>query len=158
MIYVFDNIMKRRKNKIDEQIVEWITSIMFNCYYSYLGICHRHPVFKEQDFEYIKKFYTRCYKKIVKKQSAKMFEELYTFSSLGFYQDPNNLGIIPYIGIKEFLKKLENEVYDPDHIYDIWEEMEKDPETLKLIQNNIECGVCPENYTKRGVLNAEKVD
>lgn len=149
MIWVYDHIMEQRKNKLDDQIVEWITGIMLNCYYSYLGICHRHPVFKEQDFEYIKKFYERCYKKVIKKQPKMMFDQMFTMSSAGFYQNPVNLGIIPDIGIKEFLTNLENEPYDPEHIYDIWEKMEADPETAKLIKNNIECGVCPKGYTKR---------
>ena len=59
-------------------------------------------------------------------------------------QSGDLVGIIPYIGIKEFLDKLKVEEYNPDDIYDVWAEMPKD-----LIENNIKCGVCKEGYTNR---------
>ena len=54
------------------------------------------------------------------------------------------LGIIPCIGIREFMDKLREEDYDPDHIYDVWKDLPYD-----LIKNNELCGVCPVGYTTK---------
>ena len=53
------------------------------------------------------------------------------------------------MGIKEFMDKLHEEDYDPDHIYTIWDKMWSDEETRKLMQNNIDCGVCKEGYFRK---------
>ena len=53
-------------------------------------------------------------------------------------------GIIPCIGIKEFLEKLHNESYDPDDIYNVWSKLPQN-----LIENNEKCGVCKVGYTKK---------
>ena len=53
-------------------------------------------------------------------------------------------GIIPSIGIKEFMDKVHEEPYDENHIYDVWEKLPPD-----LIKNNEECGVCPKGYTNK---------
>ena len=59
------------------------------------------------------------------------------------------LGITPHIGIKEFMDKLHEEEYDPDHIYEVWQKMNEDPETAKLIENNETCGVCKKGYINK---------
>jgi hypothetical protein len=53
-------------------------------------------------------------------------------------------GIIPCIGIKEFLEKLKNEPYDENDIYKAWEKIPQE-----LIENNEKCGVCKVGYTKK---------
>ena len=47
------------------------------------------------------------------------------------------------------MAKLKEEPYDPDDIYKVWERMEEDPETKKLIENDEKCGVCSKGYTNR---------
>lgn len=53
------------------------------------------------------------------------------------------MGIIPSMGVTEFLNKLREETYDPGHIYEVWKDIP--PE---LIENNEKCGVCPVGYTQ----------
>ena len=57
--------------------------------------------------------------------------------------------VIPQIGIREFMAKLRREEYDPDLIYEIWEEMRKDPETRQMMEYNVACGVCPPGYAEK---------
>ena len=63
-------------------------------------------------------------------------------TAMGKYHDASMAGIIPCMGIKEFFDKLHEEEYDENRIHEVWEKMNADPETKKLMQNNIECGVC----------------
>lgn len=74
---------------------------------------------------------------------------MYSVCSQEKWASGSMFGIIPQIGIHEFMDKLKNEEYDPDHIYDVWSKMEADPNTKQLIANNEECGVCKKGYTNK---------
>lgn len=52
-------------------------------------------------------------------------------------------GIIPCMGLREFLDKLHGEPYDPGRIYEVWKQL-----PLELVKNNEKCGVCPVGYTE----------
>ena len=147
MIYAIQNVKKVRP--FSGSVSQWIVSVMLNLYYYYIETYARKNVFAKQNWEYIKKFYNTCYKRIEDDISDEIFSEMYSMASMEKWRSGSLLGIIPHIGIKEFMEQLKSEVYDPDHIYDIWEEMYKDPETRQLIKNNETCGVCPVGYTKR---------
>ena len=71
---------------------------------------------------------------------------MFSLASMNRYSNGSMIGIIPSMGIKEYLDKLKNEEYDPNHIYKVWEEMAEDPDTLELMNNNIKCGVCADGY------------
>ena len=62
----------------------------------------------------------------------------------GKFMGGSMMGIIPCMGVSEFLEKVRNETYDPEAIYDIWKQLP--PE---LIANNEKCGVCEVGYTKK---------
>ena len=118
--------------------------------YFYFCECHaRKPVFEKQDWEYVKKFYHECYKEIAGKITDEVFSEMFSVASTQKWGSGRMIGVVPHIGIKEFMDRLAEEEYDPDEIYRVWEEMEKDPEAKELIANNEKCGVCPKGYTNK---------
>ena len=146
MIYAIENV--RKKRPFDGNVIQMICSVMLQLYYYWVETVSRKPVFADQNWEYVKKFYNRCYKKIEEDITEEALSEMFSMTSMGKYRDGSMIGIIPHIGIKEFFEKLHNEEYDPDHIYEVWEKMKKDPEAKQLIQNNVDCGVCASNYTE----------
>lgn len=147
MIYAIQHAKKSRP--FSGSVTQQIVGVIINLYFYFIETVARKPVFKDQNWEYIKKFYNKCYKKIEEDITDEVLSEMFSMASMEKWGSGSMIGIIPHIGIKEFLDKLKGEEYDENHIYDIWDEMSKDPETMKLIQNNITCGVCPEGYTNK---------
>lgn len=147
MIYALENV--RKKRPFDGNVMQATVSIMIQLYYYWIETYSRKPVFADQNWEYVKKFYHTCYKKMEENITDEAFSELFSITSMEKWGSGSMIGILPHIGIKEFLTKLKEDDYDPDHIYDIWEKMKEDPETAKLIENNETCGVCKVGYTNR---------
>ncbi len=147
MIYAIDHV--RKFKPFSGASMQWTVNCMLNLYYYYVETVARKPVFAPQNWEYVKKFYHECYKRIEPDISDEIFSQMYSMCSQEKWASGTLFGIVPHIGIYEFMEKLRNEDYDPNHIYDVWAEMEANPETKKLIDNNIKCGVCKEGYTNR---------
>lgn len=144
MIYVADSISKLKE--MNENIIKHITAVLMRIFYMYVQTVANRDVFAEQTWEYAKKYYNRTYKNVEKKVTDELFGQMYSEISADEYSYGSMNGIIPCMGIKEFMDKLRSEEYDPDHIYDVWEKLPKE-----LIENNEKCGVCPVGYTKRPV-------
>lgn len=125
-------------------IDQWALECIMQLYGYYVETVARNPVFAPQNWEYVKKFYNRIYKKIEANISPEMLAFSYSSVMQGKYMGGSMLGIIPCMTIGEFLEKLKNEPYDENHIYDVWAELP--PE---LIKNNELCGVCKIGYTKK---------
>jgi glycosyltransferase involved in cell wall biosynthesis len=143
MIYAIENV--RKKRPFDGNVMQTIASVMLQLYYYWIETYAKKPVFAEQNWEYVKKFYHTCYKKIEEGISEEALAEMFSMASMAKYQDGSMIGIIPCMGIKEFFDKLHTEEYDENKIYEIWTKMKENPETRKLMQNNIDCGVCVYN-------------
>lgn len=154
MIYAIENVKKKRP--FDGAVMQMSCSIMLQLYYYWIETYANKPVFADQNWEYVKKFYHRCYKKIEEDITDEALSEMFSMISMEKHRSGSMLGVIPHIGIREFFDKLHEDSYDPDHIYDVWAEMKKDPETAKLIQNNIDCGVCPADYTERPEVKSDQ--
>ena len=142
MIYAIQNA--RRTRPFNGNITQWCVHVMIELYYYYVECYKKKPVFASQAWEYVKKFYHMCYKDIKGTISDEAFSEIYSIDSMNKWPQGGLIGVIPHIGIREFMDKLENEPYSPDDIYEVWEKI---PENLR--QNNIQCGVCPEGYTRK---------
>lgn len=147
MIYAIQNAKKQRpfSGMVSQQIV----GVMLNLYYYFVETVARKPVFTEQNWEYIKKFYHTCYKKIEEDITDEVFSQMFSMASMEKHSSGSLIGIVPHIGIKEFMEKLHSEEYDANHIFEVWEQMRENPETKELIENNIKCGVCAEGYTNK---------
>ena len=125
-------------------IDQWSLECMMQLYTYYIETVARNPVFKDQNWEYVKKFYHTIYKKIEANITDEMLAFAYSMVMQGKSAGGTMTGIIPCIGIREFLDKLHSEPYNEDDIYKVWETMPQD-----LIENNEKCGVCKKGYTKK---------
>lgn len=144
MIYAIENVKKKRP--FDGAVMQTTCAIMFNLYYYWIETVAKKPVFADQNWEYVKKFYHKCYKRIEEDLSEEALSQMFSMASMEKYASGSMAGIIPCMGIKEFFDKLHTDPYDPDHIYEVWADMKANPETEKLMQNNVTCGVCPKGY------------
>lgn len=147
---MIDAIKHVRKYKpFSGATVQQTLSCMLQLYYYYIETLARKPIFAEQNWEYVKKFYHSCYKRIEDDISDEVFSQMFSMCSQDKWASGSMLGIVPKIGIYEFMDKLKHEEYDPDHIYEVWERMSNDPEAKKLIENNEQCGVCKKGYINK---------
>lgn len=125
-------------------IDQWTLECMMQLYGYYIETVARNPVFAPQNWEYVKKFYHACYKKIEPSITEETLSFAYSSMMQGKFVGGAMSGIIPCMGLPEFMDKLHNEQYDPDEIYNVWEQLPED-----LVRNNEACGVCRVGYTKR---------
>jgi hypothetical protein len=123
------------------------------CYTYWSAISTKKPAFAAQSWEYAKKYYHLCYRKFYYPARANIEENLSadtggkiieTIARVQKINLPENF--VPPIGLKEFLKRLRLETYDPDHIRKIWRDMKSSPETHAYIERNEQVGVCPKGY------------
>lgn len=142
MIYAIETAKKVQP--FNGAIDQWTLECMMQLYGYYIETVARKPVFAEQNWEYVKKFYHACYKKIEANISSEMLAFSYSNVMQGKFVGGSMVGIIPHMGLNEFLDKLRREEYDPEAIYDIWAKLP--PE---LIENNEKCGVCKVGYAQR---------
>lgn len=131
-------------------IDQWTMECMMNLYTYYIETVARNEVFAAQNWEYVKKFYHTCYKKIEDNITDEMLSVAYSQKMQASWGDGHMIGIIPCMGVKEFFEKIKAEEYNPNDIYDIWEKIPSE-----LIENNERCGVCPKGYTKRPIKKIE---
>ena len=142
MIYAIETAKKIQP--FNGYIDQWTLECMMQLYTYYIETVARKPVFAEQNWEYTKKFYHSCYKKIESKVTDEMLAFAYSMVMQGKSASGTMMGIIPCIGIKEFMDKLREEPYKADDIYSVWEKLPQD-----LIENNEKCGVCQIGYTRK---------
>lgn len=142
MIYAITEA--RKQQPFNGYIDQWTLECMIQLYSYYIETIARNPIFSNQNWEYVKKYYHACYKTIEPKITDDMFAMVYSMNMQNNWGSGKMAGIIPEIGIKEFMDKLHTEPYDPDYIYEVWKEIPQD-----LIKNNETCGVCPKDYTKK---------
>lgn len=131
-------------------IDQYTLECMLTLYSYYIETVARNSVFADQNWEYVKKFYNSCYKKIEANITDEMFAVAYSVNQQSNWSSGKMVGIIPCMGIKEFMEKLHTEEYDENHIYDVWQKLPKE-----LIKNNESCGVCPVGYTKKKIQKDE---
>lgn len=125
-------------------IDQWTLECMMQLYGYYIETVARNPVFAEQNWEYTKKFYHLCYKKIEHNITEEMFAVAYSMVMQGKSAGGTLTGIIPCMGIREFMDKLRSEAYNEEDIYRVWERLPKE-----LVENNEKCGVCKVGYTRK---------
>ncbi len=146
-IYALEHV--RRFKPYSSLLVQEIASCMTQYYFQYMTVLDKAPSYAMQLWEYIKKFYHTCYKLIENFVTDDAFKNQYSVSMYAALSSYGYHGVIPKYGILEFMHKLQTEEYDPNLIYEIWEEMGQDPEFSEVMKNNIACGVCPEGYTDK---------
>lgn len=124
------------------------------CYWNIIAI--KAPEYADQAWEYAKKYYHLCYRRWHVPAFASMEEKLKpettkdifdVFAKQGYFALPEEHE--PVITFDEFLRRMKTEEYNPDHIYDVWEEMARSPEMRARMEMNEEIGVCRRGYFVR---------
>lgn len=131
-------------------IDQWTLECMIQLYSYYIETVARKPVFAEQNWEYVKKFYNECYRKIEQNITDEMFSMSYSMVMQGKFTGGSMIGFIPCMGIREFMEKVRGEKYCEEDIYIVWEKIPKE-----LIENNEKCGVCKTGYTKNPKVKSD---
>lgn len=144
MIYAIDKAKKIQP--FNGYIDQWTLECMMQLYTYYIETVARKPVFAEQNWEYVKKFYHACYKKIESKITDEMLTMAYSMVMQGKYTSGAMIGIMPCLSVNEFMDKLHHEPYNEEDIYKAWEKLPQE-----LIENNEKCGVCKVGYTQKCV-------
>ena len=142
MIYAIQTAKKIQP--FNGYVDQWTLECMMQLYTYYIETVAKNPVFAEQNWEYVKKFYHTCYKKIESIITDEMLGMSYSMVMQGKSAGGVMIGIIPCMGVREFMDKLRTEEYNPDDIYNAWNKIPKD-----LVENNENCGVCKKGYTKK---------
>ena len=142
MIYAIETA--KRIQPFNGAIDQWTLECMMQLYAYYIETVAKNPVFAEQNWEYVKKFYHTAYKKIEANITDEMLAFAYSSTMQGKHVSGAMLGIVPCMGIREFMDKVRAESYDPEEIYAVWGKLPQN-----LIQNNETCGVCKVGYTQK---------
>ena len=115
------------------------------------------PEFADQAWEYVKKYYHTCYlanripayASMECKVRPETTDDIFrVYAERGFFHLPE--GTAPPLTFDEFLERMRSEEYDPEHIYDVWEEMARSPEMRARMAANVEHGACGPGYAERG--------
>lgn len=147
MIYAIEHA--RKYKPFSSEILRNTLGALLVFYTQYVRILEHAPDFSIQLWEYIKKYYHACYKRIEDYIAEDLFKRQYSMAMAQHVRTGDLLGVIPKISIKEFMRRLRTEEYDPNLINEIREEMESDPRYQEIMKNNIACGVCPDSYTDK---------
>lgn len=110
MIYAITEAMKR--NPFNGYIKLFSVEVMCNLYEYYIETVARDPRFVDQNFDACKRFYHKVYKKIEPDITDEILSQVYNNIMRNVYMGDKMQGIIPCMGIKEFIAKCkENEEY-----------------------------------------------
>lgn len=131
MIYAVKEAKKR--NPFNGFITMWAVNCMLNIYEYYIECVERAPECADQNFLWCQRYYDEVYVYLKDDISDQMLSEQYNEVMRNAYMGDKLNGIIPCIGIFEFLNKLENyrdEEVDEDEEFEIDEESEVDIEDI----------------------------
>lgn len=147
MIYAINHVRKHRP--FSGAAISSTVNFMLQCYWYYAEVAQKARPMSIQLWEYIKKFYNTCYKPIEGIVTDEAFRIEYSKAVRSIISSSTSIGVIPEMTPYQFMDRLRNEPYDPNFIYEIWEEMGNCPDTKEMMDNNVTCGVCPEGYAGR---------
>ena len=111
MIFAIKNAEK--KCPFNGAVNQQKVAVMCNLYEYYLETEERDKRFVEQNWNCCRKYYAEVYREIKDKISDEIFAEIYASVMKNSYMGDKMFKIIPRLGIKEFMAKLE-ELYDPN--------------------------------------------
>ena len=107
MIWAFKEAEKR--NPFNGTILYEKVATLMNLYEYFIETEVRDPRFIEQNWGYCKHYYKEIYREVKDKIPEKAFIEAYNNVIRNSYMGDKLNGIIPSMGIYEFLRKLEEE-------------------------------------------------
>lgn len=106
MIYAIKEAKKR--NPFNGMVTMWAVSCMLNIYEYYIECVNRAPEHAEKNFEWCKRYYDEVYEALEENISDEILAQHYNEVMRNAYMGDKLNGIIPCMGIFEFLDKLKN--------------------------------------------------
>lgn len=106
MIYSIKHAEK--KAPFNGNIMRMKVEVLCNLYEYYIETVARDPRYIEQNFKACAKYYNEVYREIKDKIEDNIFSEYYSSVMRNSFMGNRLHGIIPVMGIKEWLEKLEN--------------------------------------------------
>ena len=107
MIYAVKEAKKR--NPYNGFITMWAVSCMLHIYEYYIECVARAPQHAENNFKWCKRYYDEVYKNFENDISEEIFAQHYNDAMRNAYMGDKLNGVIPCMGIFEFLDKLKKE-------------------------------------------------
>ena len=107
MIYAIKHAEK--KNPFNPQILMQKIQVMISLYEYLIEVKDRRSEHYENNWKWCKEFYKQIYREIKDKISEEIFSDVYNDVIRNCYAGDKLHGIIPAIGIREFMQKLEEE-------------------------------------------------
>ena len=112
MIWAFKEAEKR--NPFNGAILYEKVATLMNLYEYYIETVARDPRFTEQNWESCKLYYREIYREVKNKIPEKAFIEAYNNVIRNCYMGDKLNGIIPCMGIYEFIDKLDKETSEDE--------------------------------------------
>lgn len=106
MIYAVQEAKKRKP--YNGMITMWAVSCMLNIYEYYIECVKHAPEHAENNFKWCKRYYDEVYESLEADISDEILAEHYNEVMRKAYMGDKLNGIIPCMGIFEFLEKLKN--------------------------------------------------
>ena len=116
MIFAIKEAKKRKP--YNGFITMWTVSCLLNVYEYYIECVERAPEHAEQNFKWCKRYYDEVYAAIENDISNEILAQHYNDTMRNAYMGDKLNGIIPCMGIFEFLKKLKNAEFENEKIAD----------------------------------------
>ncbi len=110
MIFAIKEAKKR--NPYNGFITMWAVTCLLNVYEYYIECVERAPEHAETNFKWCKRYYDEVYKEIESSISKKLLAQHYNDTMRNAYMGGKLDGIIPCMGIFEFLNKLKEDDMD----------------------------------------------
>ena len=110
MIYAIQSAKK--KNPYNGFISMWAVDCMLNLYEYYIECIDRAPEHAENNFKWCKRYYDEVFKAIEPEISPEIFAQQYNEMMKNAYMGDKLSGIIPSMGIYDFLSQLKEESQD----------------------------------------------
>ena len=104
----------KKRNPYNGFITMWAVNCMLNIYEYYIECVDRAPECAEQNFIWCKRYYDEVYSDLKDDISEDMLSQQYNEVMRNAYMGDKLNGIVPSIGIYEFLDKLEEYIVDED--------------------------------------------
>ena len=107
MIYAIQHAEK--KNPFNPQILMQKIQVMISLYEYLIEVKDRRSEHYKNNWKWCKEFYKQVYREVKDKISDEIFSSIYNDCMRNFYAGNKLNGIIPALGVREFLEKLEEE-------------------------------------------------
>lgn len=133
MIYVANHIVA---HNLEKDLNDWALYILVSLYSKYNMVFDQAPVFIDQTWYYIRKFYFYTFTKIYKGLPKEMVDQIIYQTIKEQSENPEMRNVIPKITFYQFLDKLGKSTFEENEI-----DLIRSKLPIEVIENGIACGI-----------------